>query len=294
MSFPIRHDLKIEPVSYDIPPLVATVDVEEWYHTCLISEYVDPKRRPRLAKELDWLLPHVLDVFQEARVLGTFFVLGEVAEENPGRIREIAEAGHEVACHGFHHFRVGQYDHREFRRDVSDSKALLEDLVGQPVNGYRAPEWSLRSVHNPLLRLLPELGFEYDCSLTFSPGSGRPDNPRQASRISWNDHSLYEFPPLAWGPWDLPANGWTARGFPPSHILGSVARHRAAGGLPVLVLHPWELSPRMTPGDLRGLANWMHELGRHDFLPKVKQILRAGPWQSIRQILELGTVEGGS
>ncbi|MGH9360578.1 MAG: polysaccharide deacetylase family protein, partial [Thermoanaerobaculia bacterium] len=80
-----------------------TVDVEEWYHTCLAPRYVRPERRPALPEELDRLLPELLLRFAEAGCRGTFFVLGEVAERLPGRVREIAAAGHEVASHGYLH-----------------------------------------------------------------------------------------------------------------------------------------------------------------------------------------------
>src|SRR4029453_6230344 len=83
-----------------------TVDVEECYHTCLVPSYVQPEDRPALTEELDWLLPALLERLAEAGCTATFFVLGEVAERLPGRVREIAEAGHEVASHGYLHLRA--------------------------------------------------------------------------------------------------------------------------------------------------------------------------------------------
>src|ERR1700752_3250792 len=80
-----------------------TVDVEEWYHNCLVPSYVQPHRRPELPVELDRLLPGLLEMLAEAGCRSTFFVRGEVAERLPRRVREIASAGHEVASHGFHH-----------------------------------------------------------------------------------------------------------------------------------------------------------------------------------------------
>ena len=142
-----------------------TVDVEEWYHTCHVPEFVRPELRPKLPTELDWLLPEMLEHLALHSCRATFFVLGEVAESLPQRIREIAESGHEVACHGHLHLRVGDRKHDELRRDVKKSKALLEDLVGAPVEGFRAPEWSFRTPGNRGLRLLAEIGFSYDSSL---------------------------------------------------------------------------------------------------------------------------------
>src|SRR5829696_7418094 len=67
-----------------------TVDVEEWYHTCLVPGYVNPEGRPPLCQELDWLLPELLEMLSDAGRTATFFVLGEVAECLPRRVREIA------------------------------------------------------------------------------------------------------------------------------------------------------------------------------------------------------------
>ena len=93
-----------------------TVDVEEWYHTCLVPDYVNPEDRPALTEELDWLLPELLEMLAEARCSATFFVLGEVAERLPRRIREIAAAGHEVGSHGYLHLRACERSLEAFQR----------------------------------------------------------------------------------------------------------------------------------------------------------------------------------
>ena len=79
--------------------LALSVDVEEWYHSCWVPEYVDPARRPPLVEELDRLLPALIELLAELESTATFFVLGEVARRHPRRLRELAGAGHEVACH---------------------------------------------------------------------------------------------------------------------------------------------------------------------------------------------------
>src|SRR5690242_2999084 len=108
-----------------------TVDVEEWYHTCLVPDYVQPENRPDLSEELDWLLPELLEMLDDAGSTATFFVLGEVAERLPRRIREIAAAGHEIASHGYLHLRACERAVHAFRRDIERSKRILEDLIGE-------------------------------------------------------------------------------------------------------------------------------------------------------------------
>src|ERR1700688_596092 len=221
-----------------------TVDVEEWYHNCLVPSYVQPRLRPELPVELERLLPELLGVLAEAGCRATFFVLGEVAERLPRRVRELARAGHEVASHGFHHLRACERPAAEFARDIRRSKALLEDLLGERVRGFRAPEWSLRSLRSPL-RQLP----------VFTCGG--------AARI--------------------PAGSWTGRLVDPARLVAAAERHLRRGGLPVAVAHPWEISDRPTPGPLSGLARFVHETGRAGYLPKFRHVLAGLPWRTLAE-----------
>lgn len=285
-----------------------TVDVEEWYHNCLVPSYVQPRLRPDLPVELDRLLPELLGLLAEAGCRATFFVLGEVAERLPWRVRELARAGHEVASHGFHHLRACERPAAEFARDIRRSKALLEDLLGEPVRGFRAPEWSLRTLRSPLLPLVAAAGFEYDSSLVPYSFSGRRANPVFASRLRWTDTEagvpgraggtfpgepgapaaasleLLELPVFTFGgAARIPAGSWTGRLVDPARLVAAAERHLRRGGLPVAVAHPWEISERATPGPLAGLARFVHETGRAGYLPKFRHILAALPWRTLAQ-----------
>ena len=272
-----------------------TVDVEEWYHTCLVPDYVNPEDRPPLPEELDWLLPELLEMLAEARCSATFFVLGEVAERLPKRIREIVAAGHEVASHGHLHLRACERSLEAFQADIERSKEILEDVTGEPVLGFRAPEWSLRSLGSARLPIVAETGFLYDSSLTPCPLAGRPGNPRFASRLRWNgtrsQMDLLEFPPLTFGgPLRLPAGSWTGRLVNPDRLVRAALDHADEGGIPVAVVHPWEISGRPTPGPLKGIARFIHETGRPGFQERFRDLLQGIPWTSLRVAAGLETV----
>ncbi|HEY0554953.1 MAG TPA: polysaccharide deacetylase family protein [Thermoanaerobaculia bacterium] len=272
-----------------------TVDVEEWYHTCLVPDYVNPGDRPPLTEELDWLLPELLGILAEARCSATFFVLGEVAERLPKRIREIVAAGHEVGSHGHIHLRACERSLKAFRADVERSKEILEDVVGAPVLGFRAPEWSLRSLASARLPIVAEAGFLYDSSLNPCPVGGRPGNPRFASHLVWGGDGphlgLLEFPPLTFaGPLRLPAGSWTGRLVKPERLVQAVHAHAGQGGMPVAVVHPWEISGRPTPGRLRGVARFIHETGREGFRERFRELLQGVRWTSLRAAAGLESV----
>lgn len=272
-----------------------TVDVEEWFHTCLVPAYVRPELRPAgLAEELDFLLPELLGLLDEAGRKGTFFVLGEVALRHGARVREIAAAGHEIASHCHHHLRANDLLLAEFREQARASKALLEDLTGTPVRGFRAPEWSLREAGNPRLAELAALGYEYDSSLAPFLGAGRLSNPRRPYRLTWplrgpragEAPSLIELPPLTWGgPLRLPAGSWTGRPAPVSWLAAAARSLARRGGLPLAVVHPWEISARPTPGRLTGFARFVHETARFGYRERFESLAAALPWETVRTAL---------
>ena len=46
---------------------------------------------------------------------------------------------------------------------------MIEDLIGEEVNAFRAPGFSITKNNTWALRCLGELGFEYDCSMFPAP-----------------------------------------------------------------------------------------------------------------------------
>ena len=263
------------------------MDVEEWFHNCWVPEYNAPSRAAGLPRELDWLLPRLAEELARSSARATFFVLGELARECAPRLRELVAAGHEVACHGFHHQRANEVAPREFLAQLRDARALLADLTGVEVHGYRAPEWSLREPSNPRLRLVAEAGFAYDSSLVRALGAGSPENPVRPTRYRWSDGlELTELPPLTWGGrLRLPASGWCGRLAAPRWILAAVRRALAEDGLPLLVVHPWELVDRPSPGMYTGLARLFHDAGRVGFGERFRTILSGSTWKALAEVL---------
>jgi len=100
----------------------------------------------------------------------TFFVLGWIAERLPSLVREIHSRGHEVASHGYRHDICNQESSEELKTDLSDSKKHLEDIIGVPVYGYRAPSFS---INNDILKVIEEYGYLYDSSYNSFSMHGR-------------------------------------------------------------------------------------------------------------------------
>ena len=128
----------------------------------------------------------LLDLFDGAGARGTFFTRGCVARERPSLIREIAARGHEVASHGVDHRMITELTPAEFRSQAIDSKALLEDLSGQRILGYRAPSYSVGKSTLWALDILLESGYAYDSSVypIRRRRYGYPEGPRVPALLS--------------------------------------------------------------------------------------------------------------
>jgi polysaccharide deacetylase family protein (PEP-CTERM system associated) len=145
-----------------------------------------PVRYPALTRE-------VLDFLDARDVRGTFFVVGETAEASPDLVSEVAARGHEVGLHGWRHQPLTELDPDAFGADVARGKALLEDLTGEPVVGFRAPTFSLVPESRWAVDVLADAGFTYSSSIlpARSPLFGDPTLP--ATPFRW-PNGLVELP----------------------------------------------------------------------------------------------------
>ena len=95
------------------------------------------------------------------RPRATFFVLAWLADRLPTLVREIQSRGHEIASHGYNHKLPDQMSAADLKTDLTDSKKRLEDLVGSPVSGYRAPSFA---INDHILKTIEDCGYRYDSS----------------------------------------------------------------------------------------------------------------------------------
>lgn len=142
-----------------------TVDVEDYFQVQAFASQIDESDWDRLPHRVERNTNKVMDLFADAGVKATFFTLGWVAERHPALLKRMAAEGHEIGSHGFRHCRVGNMTPDAFRDDTRRTKALLEDLTGTAVNGYRAASFSID--HRTLWAhdVLAEEGHTYSSSI---------------------------------------------------------------------------------------------------------------------------------
>ncbi|HET9951494.1 MAG TPA: XrtA system polysaccharide deacetylase [Candidatus Eisenbacteria bacterium] len=247
------------------PAFAMSVDVEDYFQVQAFARYVPRDEWERHPSRVVANTERVLDLFDRAGAKATFFTLGCVARAHPGLVREIAARGHEVASHGVDHRMITELSPAEFRLQAVDSKALLEDLAGHPVIGYRAPSYSVGASTLWALEILLECGYAYDSSIypIRRRRYGYPGGPVVPARIpaGAGSRTIAEFPmpTLALGPVRLPVLAGAYLRLLPSWLSMMALRTHAANGIPVVVnVHPWELDPdQPTIGPSRG-RTWTH------------------------------------
>jgi len=229
---------------------VMSVDVEDYFHVEAFAEHVSPADWAQFPSRVRRNTLRILELFEEYRCRATFFILGWVAEREPSLVREIAEQGHEVACHSFAHRRVFTLHPEAFREDLRRARAAIENAAGVPVLGYRAPTFSIRRDSLWALEILAEEGFLYDSSVFPIRHDlyGFPEAPRFAHRRGLaGGRSIVEVPmsTVRLGNVNLPAaGGGYLRLLPLSYTRWAIQRlHRKEDQPAIVYFHPWEIDP---------------------------------------------------
>ena len=220
----------------------------------------------------------LLDLLQRYETRATFFVLGWVAERHANLVRDVAAAGHEVASHGWSHERVTHQQPHEFRASVRRTKRLLEDIIGAPVRGFRAPSFSIVPGREWALDVLLEEGYAYDSSLfpVVRPGYGYPSAQADPYWLERPAGRLAEFPPSTLGraPWRIPAGGGAYfRIFPYALARRAFTECERRGVSGTFYLHPWELDiaqPLLRAG---AVARLRHYTGLGRTGPRLERLL---------------------
>ncbi len=191
-------------------------------------------------------VPAILELLARHGISATFFVPGKVAEDHPDRVREIVEAGHELACHGYRHRHPARMTLEEEVAELARAREVL-DAFGVPVVGYRAPGWdlSMRS-----LDLVARAGFTYSSNFMdrlhpYVHPEGLVELP-----VSW----LLDDAPHFW----FDAESWTKKIATTSEVREiweeELLGIREVGGVCVLTMHPQVIG---RPSRLRFLDAFM-------------------------------------
>ncbi len=254
-----------------------TVDVEDYFHVAAFNKVIDPKDWDQWPSRVERNTDELLQLFNDANLKITFFILGWVAERHPELVQRIHNAGHEIASHGYSHQLIYKQTPDVFREETRRSKQILEDLTGAAVKGYRAASYSITRQSLWALDILADQGFTWDSSIfpTHHDNYGIPGSPEEPyTIITLSGATLTEFPlttAKVLGQSIPAAGGGYFRQYP--YALSRWLFNRASNNQAkpqIFYLHPWEIDPDQprVPG-----ASWFSRFRHYTNLSRCKNRL---------------------
>lgn len=272
-----------------------TIDVEDYFHVSVFDGLVPRERWNQMESRVSRNTDRLLQIFDDAGVKATFFVLGWVAERSGDLVRRISDSGHEIASHGYAHRLIYDQTPAAFRDDVRTSKHLLEQLAGKQVHGFRAPSYSVTPRTLWAIDVLIEEGYTYDSSVfpIHHDRYGIPLSPRHPYVLSSRSGSLLEAPAstVRFGGFNFPVGGggyfrllpyaWTR--------LGISRINRTEGRPAIFYLHPWEVDPDQPRLQAGALGRLRHYRNLAETESRLRMLLRDFNFGSLWNVLSLPT-----
>lgn len=219
-------------------------DIEDWFQVENLRAIFPHDTWEDVESRVEKNTQVILDILKQYKIKGTFFFLGWIAERYPDLVKEVHSQGHEIASHGYYHKLNYQMSYESIQRDIEISKNIIENIIGEKIVGYRAPNFSIT---DDVLDALKHLNFKYDSS--FHPFS---KNTRYGT-ISLNitqptilDNGLAEIPMSVWkkGPLELSvAGGGYLRLISFPIFKRFIDSFLSKNNILVFYLHPWEFDP---------------------------------------------------
>ena len=265
-----------------------TIDVEDYFQVSAMAPYIRRDEWDRRECRVERNVDRILALLDARGTRATFFTLGWVAERYPQLVRRIVAGGHELASHGHGHERASDLDRTAFRADIVRAKRVLEDVGGVPVQGYRAPSFSIGHGNLWAFDALAETGHRYSSSIypIRHDHYGMPDAPRFAHPRA---EGLLEIPvtTLRLQGRNLPSSGGGYfRLLPYALSRWMIRRVNADDRMPaIFYFHPWEIDhdqPRVAGIDLKTRFRHYVNIGRME--QRLQALLQDFRWGRMDEI----------
>jgi len=191
---------------------------------------------------------HILTLLDQFGVKATFFILGQVADQFPHLVKDIASRGHEIGAHGDNHLRFDRLNARKAKEELISAKGKLEDLTGAEVLGHRAPAFSITPKTPWAFDVIVSSGFKYDSSLMpykYNEWNKFPVNPCKVKTRKGNIITEVPIKPCKFGPLKFPYSGGSYLRLLPFSIVKAGFKQNL--GSSILYMHPYELDSKRYP-----------------------------------------------
>jgi polysaccharide deacetylase family protein (PEP-CTERM system associated) len=265
-----------------------TVDVEDYFQVSAFAAHIPRSTWDTQPCRIEANIDRILALLADRKVSATFFTLGWIAERYPALVRRLVDGGHELASHGYEHLRASDQGYGAFLADIRLAKAVLEDIAGREVSGYRAPSFSIGPANFWAFDCIAEAGYRYSSSIypIRHDHYGAPGAPRFPYQVR---EGLLEVPVatvrVLRSNWPAGGGGYF-RLLPYRVSKWSIRRVNAVDGKPAMFyFHPWELDPTQPrvkgPGATARFRHYLN-LGRTE--PRLRSLLADFRWDRVDRV----------
>jgi polysaccharide deacetylase family protein (PEP-CTERM system associated) len=268
---------------------IFSVDVEEYFHAENVLTSLSREKLGTLPSRVEVGTQKILDLLGRYGSKATFFVLGCVAKGKGRLIKEIMNAGHEIASHGYQHIPLYRHTRGSFEEDLGASVKILEDLTGQKCLGYRATSFSLSDETPWFFDILRKHGIVYDSSISFS--FFRPTFKKAIENRGWFEISegIIEFPVsfVKLGLFGIPLGGGYFRAYPNWLSRMGLQLSECSGRIPsMFYIHPWELDPGQPRFRISPVKYFRHYVNLGGTERKLEKLLATFRFSSVRDTID--------
>ena len=266
-----------------------TVDVEDYFQVSAFEKLIPRNDWETIECRVEANVERILELFDEKNIKATFFTLGWMAQRYPAMIERIVDNGHELASHGWEHIRATKQNRKDFSKDISRTRTLLEDVSGQVVKGYRAASYSIGKNNLWALDLLAEAGYEYSSSVVpvHHQYYGIPDAPRFAFQASGGRILEIPITTITLANWNINCGGggWF-RLFPYEFTSWAIKQiNEQELQSCVFYFHPWEIDPdQPRPEGLNLKTQFRHYVNLNKMHTRLERLTDEFQWGRMDEI----------
>lgn len=267
---------------------IMTVDLEDYFCDLPFERWEEFEGRVIENTEI------ILELFEKHNVKATFFTLGYIGEKYPELIKKIYDSGHEIGSHSYAHIDLRKISKEDFEKDFHKAKNILEQIINEKIEGFRAPFFSINKTNSWILEILSK-NLSYDSSIFPVKTNlyGVPDAPRTIYKPNFSDITmnnpngkLVEIPlatikiPIIG---NIPiAGGFYLRFFPYWFIKFGINRLNKKGIPAMFYIHPKDLDSKMPKIKE---YNWIYYHNLKSAKKKFEKILKNFEFGTAREII---------
>ena len=223
-------------------PFYFSIDFEDFYYDSLRAlNFQHPKtKEDALIKSYEKIKDICKKYLNDKKI--TFFVTGIVTRKMPELIKEIYNDGHEISCHYNYHDNINESNRKDFAYNLDIAIETIEKVTGEKPLGFRAPNFAIEPSNIWAYEELSKR-FLYDSSYKTSL---KTSELKQNKKFIYKNHQLEEFfiygMPTIKNFFNIRSGGTFLRLFPSSLIIASMKKSYEEDHVPLLYLHPYELT----------------------------------------------------